>query len=106
MYMKATHFEEQIQFMGPAGLSAAVTAAAPQDCANIVRKSEPNPINSWSFTEADQERYRPGQLKEAELNPEGHLTSDDVKAMHAEIGVLRNEIAALKNERARTQSAR
>jgi hypothetical protein len=29
--MKATHFEEQIQFNGPAGLSAAITAAALQD---------------------------------------------------------------------------
>src|SRR5262249_11558579 len=99
--MRTTYFGEQIQFMGPTGLSTAVTAAALQDCANIVRKTEQNPVHSWSFGAADQEHYRPGQLKEAEPKPDGHLTGDDVKTMHAEIGVLRNEIASLKGAQAK-----
>jgi hypothetical protein len=65
----------------------------------IPRRTEQNPFNSWSFTEYDQYWYQrsaghPGEPPPP--SPESHLTWDDVKAMHAEIGVLRNKVVALE----------
>jgi hypothetical protein len=60
----------------------------------IPRRTEQNPFNSWSFTEHDQENYQQTTALWQEVKPAGHLTWDDVEKMHAEIGMLRNKIAA------------
>jgi|SRR5882672_1260696 len=62
----------------------------------IPRRTEQNPYNSWSFTEQDDKHYLETTALWQEVKPEGHLTWEDVKAMHAEIGVLRNKVAALE----------
>jgi hypothetical protein len=65
---------------------------------NVPRKTEQNPFNSWSFNDHDQEHYRPGAAKPEVPKPDGHLTWNDVKAMHAEMAVLRNKVSALEGE--------
>jgi hypothetical protein len=70
----------------------------------IPRRTEQNPYNAWSFNEHDQEHYQKPPLLPVPPTPHGHLTWDDVTAMHAEMAVLRNKVAALeakpKRERA------
>lgn len=61
----------------------------------IPRKSEQNPVNAWAFNDWDEIHYLPGEVKEDVPKPEGHLTWDDVKAMHEEIGRMRVELAEL-----------
>jgi hypothetical protein len=64
----------------------------------IPRRTEQNPYNSWSFTEQDDLYYQRNGHRDAAPKPEGHLNWDDVQAMHAEIGVLRNKVAALETK--------
>jgi hypothetical protein len=63
---------------------------------NVPRRTDQNPFNSWSFTEYDQEHYRPGDEKAEAPSPTGPLNWDDVKAMHSELGALRNRVAAIE----------
>jgi hypothetical protein len=62
----------------------------------IPRRTEQNPFNSWSFTEHDERNYlrAPVPSTGEAAKVQGHLSWDDVKEMHAEIGVLRNKLAA------------
>jgi hypothetical protein len=73
----------------------------------IPRKTDQNPFNSWSFNAWDDKHYKPAAIEPEVPKPEGHLTWDDVKAMHAELGVLRNKVAALeaKPKRGRDEHA-
>lgn len=64
----------------------------------IPRKSDQNPVNAWSFTDWDEKNYRPVTEDAEAPKPEGHLTWDDVKVMHDEIGKLRAEIAELQDK--------
>jgi hypothetical protein len=64
---------------------------------SVPRRTDQNSSNAWGFNEWDETRYRPGAERTVEPQPTGHLTWDDVKAMHAEIGVLRNRLAALED---------
>lgn len=62
----------------------------------IPRRTDQNPFNSWSFNDYDELYYLRGAIPSATPKPEGHFTWDDVKAMHAELGALRNRVAALE----------
>ncbi len=63
----------------------------------IPRRTDQNPVNAWSFNEWDERHYRPATAEVDAPKPEGHLTWDDVKAMHAEIAMLRNKVAVLES---------
>lgn len=67
----------------------------------IPRKTDQNTVNCWAFNEHDQEHYQETtalwQVVKRE-EPEGHLTWEDVKAMHAEIGVLRNKLSVAEGK--------
>jgi hypothetical protein len=62
----------------------------------IPRRTEQNPYNSWSFNEWDEKHYRPDATAPEPPKPEGHLTWEDVKAMHAEMAVMRHKVVALE----------
>jgi hypothetical protein len=62
----------------------------------IPRKTEQNPVNAWSFTEDDEKHYARETAKEEAPAPDGRLTWDDVKAMHAEVAAMRGKIASLE----------
>lgn len=62
----------------------------------IPRRTEQNTVNAWSFNEYDQEHYLETTALWQEVKPEGHLTWDDVKAMHAEMAAMRNRLAVLE----------
>lgn len=64
----------------------------------IPRRTDQNPFNSWSFNEDDEAHYQrvPTPSTGEPAKVDGRLTWDDVKAMHAEIGHLRNRLAALE----------
>lgn len=62
----------------------------------IPRKSEQNPVNAWAFNDWDEKNYIPASMTiNRPPEPDGHLTWDDVKEMHAEMGRMRAEIADL-----------
>jgi hypothetical protein len=66
---------------------------------SVPRKTEQNPINSWTFNEHDERHYLRDQVKLEAPAPTGHLNWEDVKAMHTEVAAMRHRLAALEGQK-------
>lgn len=64
----------------------------------IPRRTDQNTVNCWSFNEHDDVHFqRNGHVPKAP-QPQGHLTWDDVHAMHAEMAAMRNRLNAAEGK--------